>query len=111
LADLEPPRGVEQCEARRGPAATGRAVDLSVGEDGDVALRLRPPVAFVLPEDDAVDVAQFRLERVDDLVRRLKVALDLPAELDQPRQLAGLDPLFAGRVERASERDVDHAAC
>ena len=64
------PRGelaarVEQRKPRGRAAAARRAVDLAVGEDGDVALRVR---ALALPEDHAVDVAQLGLERMDDLV-------------------------------------------
>src|SRR5581483_8474521 len=105
----EPPLVVEQHEPRRRPAAAGRAVDLPVGEDGDVALRERRS-ALLLPEDHPVDVPQLGLVRVDDVVRRLEVGLDRPAELDQPRQLARLDRLLERRVERAAERDVDLAA-
>src|SRR5581483_8745172 len=66
--------------------------------------------ALLLPEDHPVDVPQLGLVRVDDVVRRLEVGLDRPAELDQPRQLARLDRLLERRVERAAERDVDLAA-
>ena len=41
-----------------------------------------------------------------DDVLPLDLALELAAELDQTRKLAGLDALFDGRVERAAERDV-----
>jgi hypothetical protein len=44
---------------------------------------------------------------VDDLVCRLQVGLDRPAELDQPRQLGRLDPLLERGVEGAAEGDVD----
>ena len=43
---------------------------------------------------------------MDDVLPRLDLALELAAELDQTRKLAGLDALFDGRVERAAERDV-----
>ena len=67
-------------------------------------------LALLLPEDHPVDVAQLGLARVDDLLIRLQVGLDRPAELDQPREVCGLDALRAGGVERASERDVDPVA-
>src|SRR5918993_949865 len=66
------------------PAAARGAIDLAVGEDGHVALRVP---SFVLPEDDAVDVAELGLQRVHELVRVLQVMLDRAAELDQARQL------------------------
>ena len=43
LADREPALVVEQRQPRRRAAAARRAVDLAVGEDGDVALRERRP--------------------------------------------------------------------
>ena len=91
------------------PGAARRAVDLAVGEDRDVPLRERL-VALVLPEDDAVDAAQLRLERMDDVVLGLDRRLDRAAELDQPRQLPRLDALLERRVERTAEGDVDDAA-
>jgi len=64
-------------------------------------------VAFVLPEDHAVDVAELRLERVNDLLLCLAPALDRAPELDQPRELPRLDaldpriaPRLAGRNPR-----------
>src|SRR3954454_12650242 len=97
-------RRVEQREARRRGAAAGRAVDLAVGEDRDVALHV---LALALPEDDAVDVAQLRLERMDDLVARFELVLELAAPFDQARQLLRRDPLLDRRVEGAAERDID----
>ena len=64
---------VEEREPRRGSAAARRAVDLAVGEHGDVALR-EGILSLLLPEDDAVDVAQLGLERVDELVLGLERA-------------------------------------
>ena len=59
-----------------------------------------------LPEDDAVDVAQLGLERMDDVLPRLELALELPPELDEPRQLAGLDALLDAtrRTRRRTRR-------
>src|SRR5437763_1484539 len=82
LAARQLARRVEQREPRRCPASTRRAVDLAVGEHGDVPLDVR---AFSLPEDHAVDVAQLRLERMDELVPALELALQLAAARDQPR--------------------------
>src|SRR5581483_2705129 len=109
LAGAEPPLVVEQGEPRRGAAAARRAIDLAVGEDGDVPLGERL-VALLLPEDDPVEVAQLGLPRMDDLVVASEVRLDRAAELDQPRELARLDALRQRGVERAAERDVDAAA-
>ena len=106
VASRERSRGVEERQPGRRARAAGRAVDLSVGEDGHVSLGQRLAL-LLLPEDDPVDVAQLLLDRVNDLVLRLEAALDRPAELDQPRQLAGLDPLPQRGVEGAAERDVD----
>ena len=103
------PLPVEQREPRRGAAAARRAVHLAVGEHRDVPLCERP-LALVLPEDDPVHVAQLGLERMDDVVLGFERALELPAELDQPRKLPWLDPLLDGGVERAAERDVDRPA-
>ena len=64
-------------------------------------------LALLLPEDHAVDVAELRLERMDDVLPRLDLALELAPELDEPRQLRRLDALLERRVERAAERDVD----
>ena len=64
-------------------------------------------LALALPEDDAVDVPQLGLERMDELVLRLELALELAAALDQPRQLRRLDALLDRCVEGAAERDVD----
>src|SRR5215208_1449760 len=100
--------GVEQRQPCRRAAAARRAVDLPVREDRDVALNI---VALALPEDDAVHVAQLGLERVDDLVVRFKLVLELAPALDQPRQLLRRDSLLDGRVERAAERDVDAREC
>ena len=108
LAAWQPTGAVEQREPRRGAAAARRAVDLAVREDGDVPLGERI-LALLLPEDHAVDVAKLRLERVDDVVPRLDLALELAAELDQARQLGRLDALLERGVERAAERDVDGA--
>ena len=93
LATRKPSRAVEEREPRRGAAAARRAVDLAVGEHGDVALRERL-LALLLPEDHAVDVAELGLERVDDVLPRLDLALELAAELDQARKLARLDALL-----------------
>ena len=77
---------VEQREAGRRAAAARRPVDLPVREDGHVALDVR---AFALPEDHAVDVAQLRLDGVDDVVRDFDRGLELAPAGDQARQLAG----------------------
>ena len=63
---------VEQRHPRRRRAAAGRAVDLAVREHRDVALHGRRAVLLVLPEDDAVDAAELRLQRMDDLVVRAR---------------------------------------
>ena len=63
----------------------------------------------MLPEDDAVDAAELRFQRVDDLVVSFEVGLDLPAELDQPGDFTGRDALFEEGVERTAESDVDGA--
>ena len=55
---------------------------------------------LLLPEDHAVDVAELRLERVDDVLPRLDLTLQLTAELDQSRKLAGIDALLDRGVER-----------
>ena len=68
-----------------------------------VTLRCVRLTALVLPEDHAVDVPELGLERVDDLVRRLELGLDLAAELDQARQLARLDALL-GATRRTRRR-------
>jgi hypothetical protein len=47
------------------PLPQGERSTLSVREDGHVPLDQRV-LAFLLPEDDAVDVPQLRLDRVDD---------------------------------------------
>ena len=64
VAQLAPSRqttgAVEERKPRRRPAATGRAVDLAVREDRDVALSQRI-LTLVLPEDDAVDVPELGL--------------------------------------------------
>ena len=44
-----------------------------------------------------------------DVLPALDLALELPAELDEARELAGLDPLLERRVEGAAEGDVDRA--
>ncbi len=64
------------------------------------------PSVLLLPEDDAVDVTQLRLERVHDLVGGLELALDLPSQLDQARQLGRAHPLLERGVERSPEGDV-----
>ena len=99
-------RGIEQGKSGRRSRAARRAVDLAVGEDGHVPLGQRVG-ALVLPEDDAVDIPQLRLDRVHDLVPILEHALQLAAELDQPRQLGRLDTLRQRGVEGAAEGDVD----
>src|SRR5262245_50735797 len=47
---------------------------------------------------------------MDDVLPRLELAIVLPPDLDQPRQLARLDALLERRIEGAAERDVDGAA-
>jgi hypothetical protein len=59
--------------------------------------RLRP---FLLPEDHAVDVAQLRLVRVDDRLRRLEVGLDRASE----RELVTCNPAYRFRIRRQFSR-------
>ena len=82
LAARQTAGAVEQREPRGRAAAARRAIDLAVREDGDVALGQRV-LALLLPEDHAVDVAKLRLERVDDVLPRLDLALQLTPELDR----------------------------
>src|SRR5215210_3546432 len=82
-------RGVAKREPRRRSTPARRAVDLAVGEDGHVALHVR---LLALEEDDAVEIAQLGFERVNDVVLRLELRLQLATQLDQARQLARLDP-------------------
>ena len=112
LAALELPAGIEKREAGRRPASTGRAVDLAVGEDGDVPLTERRALVDPLEEDDAVDVAELRLERMDELLPGLELTFDLAAELDQTRQgfLLHRERRLDGRVESAAKGDVDGQA-
>ena len=102
------PRGSRPERSRRASRARGaaparRAVDLAVREHGHVALGQRTP-AFLLPEGDAVHVAELGLERMDDLVLGLERALDLAAELDESRQLARLHLLLERGIEGAAVR-------
>ena len=103
---------VEQRQPRRRRAPARRAVDLAVREDGHVALDEPACVAALrLPEHDAVDVAQLRLVRMDDLVLGLERALQLAAQLDERRDVGRLDrePDLVRRDERvegAAVRDV-----
>src|SRR5262249_29591189 len=83
LTGRQPPLVVEQREPRRRPAPARRAVDLAGRADGHVPLGQRL-LALLLPEDDAVDVSELRLARMDDVVLALQVVLDRPPELDQP---------------------------
>jgi hypothetical protein len=63
-------RRVEEREPRRRPAPHGeRSTSPSANT---VTLRCASGRRPRLPEDDAVDVAQLRLARVDDLVARLE---------------------------------------
>ena len=112
LAALELPARIEKGEACRRPASAGRAVDLAVGEDGDVPLAERRALVDPLEEDDAVDVAELRLERMDELLPGLELTFDLAAELDQARQgfLLHGERRLDGRVEGAAEGDVDGQA-
>src|SRR5436190_7554351 len=71
LVRRDAPFAVQQREPRGSAAPARGAVDLPVGENGDVPLGERI-LALVLPEDDAVDAAKLRLARVDDLVLLLE---------------------------------------
>src|SRR5918996_2950758 len=75
LAAREFAGALEKREARGGAAPARRAVDLAVGEDGDVPLPHRRPEAHALPEDHAVHVAELGLERVDEGALRLETGL------------------------------------
>ena len=92
---------IEEREARRGAAAARRPVDLAVREHRDIALDERRSPLDRLEEDDTVDVSQLGLERMDELAHRLELTLDVPAELDEAWQIAGLHR--EGRLHRGIE--------
>ena len=110
-ASPEPAVGGQEREPGGGPAAARRAVDLAVGEDGDVALGERDaggPVGLgrrlVLPEDDAVDAAQLGLVGVDDVERRVERRAQLALEGDERRQAGRRHVEADGRGRRPSRR-------
>ena len=108
VAARKPTRAVEEREPRRRSAAARRAVDLAVREHRDVALGQRA-LALLLPEDHAVDVAKLRLERVDDVLPRLELALELAAELDRAAAARPARP--APRARRRTRRRRRRPPC
>src|SRR5262249_46360643 len=75
--------GLEECRARRRRRSGGRAVDLAVGEDRDVALVQR---AELLVDDGSVDAGESLVLGMASDVAVPERVLDLAARADQLRE-------------------------
>lgn len=74
----------QQRQPSRGTGTAGRAVDLTVGEDGDVALmRLLGGTAKVVEEDGAVDTIQSGIAWMLRPLRFIQCPFDVTADRDE----------------------------